>query len=103
MESSGEGEWLQRRFHSAVRACFVAGAPDEAPQATFTSLRAEHWTRLGDVIPEDAYTLHLNRRSATVFPGPASLQRRATGLQDCPEAPFLHENDTKHRCVSMGC
>src|SRR5271163_4497735 len=65
MQSSGEGEWLHRRFHSAVRACFVAGAPDVAPQATFTSLRAEHWTRLGDMIPEDAYALHLNRRSAT--------------------------------------
>ena len=65
MQSSGEGEWLHRRFHSAVRTCFVAGAPDVAPQATFTSLRAEHWTRLGDVIPEDAYTLHLNRRSST--------------------------------------
>ena len=65
MQSSGEGEWLQRRFHSAVRACFVAGLPNVAPQATFTSLRAEHWTRLGDVTPEDAYTLHLNRRSAT--------------------------------------
>ena len=45
MQSSGEGEWLHRRFHSAVRACFVAGLPDVAPQATFTSLRAEHWTR----------------------------------------------------------
>ena len=55
MQSSGEGEWLQRRFHSAVRACFAAGLPDVAPQATFTSLRAEHWTRLGDVTPEDAY------------------------------------------------
>jgi AraC family transcriptional regulator len=65
MQSSGEGEWLQRRFHSAVRASFAAGLPDVAPQATFTSLRAEHWTRLGDVTPEDAYTLHLNRRSAT--------------------------------------
>ena len=65
MQSSGEGEWLHRRFHSAVRACFVAGLPDVAPQATFTSLRAEHWTRLGDVAPEDAYTLHLNRRSST--------------------------------------
>jgi AraC family transcriptional regulator len=65
MQSSGAGEWLQRRFHSAVRACFAAGLPDVAPQATFTSLRAEHWTRLGDVTPEDAYTLHLNRRSAT--------------------------------------
>jgi AraC family transcriptional regulator len=65
MQSSGAGEWLQRRFHSAVRACFAAGLPDLAPQATFTSLRAEHWTRLGDVTPEDAYTLHLNRRSAT--------------------------------------
>jgi hypothetical protein len=56
MQSSGEGEWLHRRFHSAVRACFVAGLPEVAPQATFTSLRAEHWTRLGDVTPEDAYT-----------------------------------------------
>ena len=65
MQSSGEGEWLQRRFHSAVRACFAAGLPDVAPQATFASLRAEHWTRLGDVVPEDAYTLHLNRRSST--------------------------------------
>src|SRR5271156_4927650 len=65
MQSSGEGEWLQRRFHSAVGACFAAGRPDAAPQATFTSLRAEHWTRLGDMIPEDAYALHLNRRSAT--------------------------------------
>jgi AraC family transcriptional regulator len=65
MQSSGEGEWLQRRFHSAVRGCLAAGAPDVAPQATFTSLRAEHWTRLGDVTPEDAYTLHLNRRSST--------------------------------------
>jgi AraC family transcriptional regulator len=65
MQSSGEGEWLQRRFHSAVRACFAAGLPDVAPQTTFTSLRAEHWTRLGDVTPEDAYTLHLNRRSST--------------------------------------
>jgi AraC family transcriptional regulator len=65
MQSSGEGEWLQRRFHSAVRACFAAGLPDVAPQTTFTSLRAEHWTRLGDVVPEDAYTLHLNRRSST--------------------------------------
>jgi AraC family transcriptional regulator len=65
MQSSGEGEWLQRRFHSAVRACFAAGQPDVAPQATFTSLRAEYWTRLGDVTPEDAYTLHLNRRSST--------------------------------------
>jgi AraC family transcriptional regulator len=65
MQSSGECEWLQRRFHSAVRASFAAGLADVAPQATFTSLRAEHWTRLGDVTPEDAYTLHLNRRSAT--------------------------------------
>ncbi len=65
MQSSGEGEWLHRRFHSAVRACFAAGLPDVAPQATFTSLRAEHWTCLGDVTPEDAYTLHLNRRSST--------------------------------------
>ena len=65
MQSSGEGEWLHRRFHAAVRGCLAAGLPDVAPQATFTSLRAEHWTRLGDVTPEDAYTLHLNRRSAT--------------------------------------
>jgi AraC family transcriptional regulator len=65
METSGEGEWLQRRFHSAVRGCLAAGRPDVAPQATFTSLRAEHWTRLGDVTPEDAYTPHLNRRSST--------------------------------------
>src|SRR5271163_5184833 len=65
MQSSGEGEWLHKRFHSAVRACLAAGLPDVAPQATFTSLRAEHWTRLGDVTPEDAYTLHLNRRSST--------------------------------------
>ena len=72
MQSSGEGEWLQRRFHSAVQACFVAGSPDLGPQATFTSLRAEHWTRLGDVAPEDAYTLHLNRR----LPTSISLYRR---------------------------
>src|SRR5271168_4954886 len=65
MQSSGEGEWLHRRFHSAVRASLAAGLPDAAPQTTFTSLRAEHWTRLGDVTPEDAYTLHLNRRSST--------------------------------------
>jgi AraC family transcriptional regulator len=65
MQSSGEGEWLQRRFHSAGRASFTAGLPDVAPQTTFTSLRAEYWTRLGDVTPEDAYTLHLNRRSST--------------------------------------
>jgi AraC family transcriptional regulator len=65
MQTSGEGEWLHKRFHSAVRACLAAGLPDAAPSATFTSLRAEHWTRLGDVIPEDAYTLHLNRRSTT--------------------------------------
>jgi AraC family transcriptional regulator len=65
MQSSGEGEWLHKRFHSAVRACLAAGLPDVAPQATFASLRADHWTRLGDVTPEDAYTLHLNRRSAT--------------------------------------
>ena len=48
-----------------MRGCFAPGLPDVAPQATFTSLRAEHWTRLGDVKPEDAYTLHLNRRSST--------------------------------------
>jgi AraC family transcriptional regulator len=48
-----------------VRACLAAGLPDAAPQANFTSLRAEHWTRLRDVTPEDAYTLHLNRRSST--------------------------------------
>jgi hypothetical protein len=65
MQTSGKGEWLYRRFHSAVRACVPAGLADVAPQATFTSLRAEHWTRLGDVTPEDAYTLHLNRRSST--------------------------------------
>ena len=77
MRSSGEGEWLQRRFHSAVRACLAAGLPDVAPQATFASLRHEHWTRLGDVTPEDAYTLHLNRRSSTSI----SLYRRAGGCQ----------------------
>src|SRR5271165_6267028 len=65
MQSSGEGEWLHRRFHSAVRACLAAGLPEVAPQVTFTNLRAGHWTRLGDVTPEDAYTLHLNRRSST--------------------------------------
>jgi AraC-like DNA-binding protein len=65
MQSSGEGEWLHKRFHSAVRACLPAGLPEVAPQVTFTNLRAEHWTRLGDVTPEDAYTLHLNRRSST--------------------------------------
>ena len=65
MQSSGEGEWLRRRFHTAVRGCLAAGSPDVAPQATFTSLRTEHWTRLGDVTPEDAYTLHMNRRSST--------------------------------------
>jgi AraC family transcriptional regulator len=64
MQSSGEGVWLHRRFHSAVRACIPAGLRDFAPQTTFTSLRAEHWTRLGDVTPEDAYTLHLNRGSS---------------------------------------
>lgn len=58
MQSSGEGEWLHTRFHSAVRACLAAGLPDVAPQITFTSLRAGHWTRLGDVTAEDAYTLH---------------------------------------------
>ena len=77
MQTSGEGEWLHRRFHSAVRACFVAGLPSLAPRATFTSLRAEHWTRLGDVTPEDAYTLHLNRRSSTSI----SLYRRRGGRQ----------------------
>ncbi len=77
MQSSGEGEWLLRRFHSAVRACFTAGLPDGAPQATFTSLRAEHWTRLGDVTPEDAYTLHLNRRTSTGI----SLSGRFGGRQ----------------------
>jgi AraC family transcriptional regulator len=76
-QSSGEGEWLHRRFHSAVRACFTAGLPALAPQATFASLRAEHWTRLGDVTPEDAYTLHLNRRSSTSI----SLYRRFGGRQ----------------------
>jgi AraC family transcriptional regulator len=65
MQSSGEGEWLRRRFHSAVRGSLAAGLADVAPQVSFTSLRAEHWTRLGDVTPEDAYTLHLNRRSST--------------------------------------
>jgi AraC family transcriptional regulator len=65
MQTSGEGEWLHSRFHGAVRACLAAGRPDLAPQATFTSLRADHWTRLGDIAAEDAYTLHLNRRSAT--------------------------------------
>src|SRR5271170_4351066 len=77
MQSSGEGEWLHRRFHSAVRACLAAGLPDAAPQVTFTSLRAEHWTRMGDVTPEDAYTLHLNRRSSTSI----SLNGRFGGRQ----------------------
>jgi AraC family transcriptional regulator len=77
MQSSGEGEWLHRRFHSAARGCLAAGLPDAAPQVTFSSLRAEHWTRLGDVTPEDAYTLHLNRRSATSI----SLYRRFGGRQ----------------------
>jgi AraC-like DNA-binding protein len=76
MQSSGDGEWLQRRFHSAVRACFAAGLADVAPQATFTSLRAEHWTRLGDVTPEDAYTLHVNRRSSTSISIHGGLGRR---------------------------
>jgi hypothetical protein len=67
MQSSGEGEWLHRRFHSAVRACIPAGLRDLAPQTTFTSLRAENWTRLGDVTPEDAYTLHLNRGSSMIY------------------------------------
>jgi AraC-like DNA-binding protein len=75
MRSSGEGEWLNRRFHSAVRASLAAGPRDGTPQATFTSLRAEHWTRLGDVAPEEAYTLHMNRRSATSI----SLYRRFGG------------------------
>jgi AraC family transcriptional regulator len=65
MQSSGEGEWLRRRFHTAVRGSLAAGLADVAPQVSFANLRAEHWTRLGDVTPEDAYTLHLNRRSAT--------------------------------------
>jgi AraC family transcriptional regulator len=65
MQSSGEGEWLRRRFHTAVRGSLAAGLADVAPQVSFTNLRAEHWTRLGDVTPEDAYTLHLNRRSST--------------------------------------
>ena len=77
MQSSGEGEWLHKRFHSAVRACLTAGLPEVAPQATFTSLRAEHWTRLGDVAPEDAYTLHVNRRSSTSI----TLHRRPGGRQ----------------------
>jgi hypothetical protein len=88
MQSSGEGEWLHRRFHFAVQARLAAGLPDVAPQATFTSLRAEHWTRLGDVTPEDAYTLHLNRRSSTSI----SLNGRFGGRQrhDIPSAgqPF---------------
>jgi AraC-like DNA-binding protein len=60
-----------------VRACLAAGLSDVAPQATFASLRHEHWTRLGDVTPEDAYTLHLNRRSSTSI----SLCRRGGGRQ----------------------
>jgi AraC family transcriptional regulator len=83
MQSSGEGEWLRSRFHSAVRACLAAGLPDVAPQATFTSLRAEHWTRLGDVTPEDAYTLHVNRRSATSI-----LLCRRQGARQRHDIPF---------------
>jgi hypothetical protein len=77
MQSSGEGEWLHKRFHSAVQACLAAGLPEVAPQATLASLRAEHWTRLGDVTPEDAYTLHLNRRSSTSI----VLHKRSGGRQ----------------------
>src|SRR5271167_4119173 len=83
MRSSGEGEWLRSRFHSAVRACLAAGRPDAAPQATFTSLRAEHWTRLGDVTPEDAYTLHLNRRASTSI-----LLRGRFGERQRHDIPF---------------
>jgi hypothetical protein len=83
MHTGGEGEWLHRRFHSAVRSCLAAGLPDVAPQATFTSLRAEHWTRLGDVTPEDAYTLHLNRRSSTSI-----LLRGRLGRRQRHDIPF---------------
>jgi AraC family transcriptional regulator len=78
MQTSGEGEWLHRRFHSAVQGCLAAGLPDAAPQTTFTSLRAEHWTRLGDVTPEDAYSLHLNRRCSTsiLLRGPLGGRQR---------------------------
>jgi AraC family transcriptional regulator len=77
MQSSGEGEWLRRRFHTAVRGCLAAGSPEVGPQVTFSNLRAEHWTRLGDVTPEDAYTLHLNRRSTTGI----ALRGRSGGRQ----------------------
>jgi AraC family transcriptional regulator len=83
METSGEGEWLHRRFQSTVRGCLAAGLPDLAPQATFTSLRADHWTRLGDVTPEDAYTLHLNRRSSTSI-----LLRGRLGGRERHDIPF---------------
>ena len=87
MQSSGEGEWLHRRFHSAVRGCFAAGLPDVAPRATFTSLRAEHWTRLGDVTPEDAYTLgklerHSEGAREAAFQAHAELVWRAAVSRD---------------------
>ena len=62
---------VQRRRRMAAqavsfrRAGLFRGRMPMLGQATFASLRAEHWTRLGDVTPEDAYTLHLNCRSST--------------------------------------
>ena len=82
--SVGVSHAVQRRRRMAAQAVsfrraglFRGRMPDVAPQATFTSLRAEHWTRLGDVTPEDAYTLHLNRRSSTSI----SLYGRFGGRQ----------------------
>ncbi len=85
LESSGQGEWLRRRFPAAVSGVLSATSVGPIPPVAMSFLKTEAAIQLGDMAPESAFALHINRtKSARLnIHRPRSTDTHWMGLHGC--------------------
>lgn len=83
--NSGQGEWLKRRFPDAISGVLGTTSLGEAPPVSISFLKTDALIQLGDVTPENAFSLHINRsmRSCLNIRRSKSLETHWMGLHGC--------------------
>ena len=83
--NSGHGEWLKRRFPGAISGVLTTSSLGEAPPVAVSFLKTDTLIQLGDITPENAFSLHVNRSMGARLNirRPKSLETHWMGLHGC--------------------
>jgi len=85
LANSGQGEWLKRRFPCAVSGVLSATGLGRGTPVAISFLRTDTPIELGDVAPESAFSLHINRSTSSCLNirRPKAIETHWMGLHGC--------------------